>query len=153
MTNNNRDGFGRQLRGLFSAGLKEFAQIGDTVVCLRTDERLGITENSSYQLERILAQKFNPQEQQMQQTELESLDDSLIPKGYERYVTLSSSNGNEIIPMVKPEEVGLVTVRSQVIESAWLAIPGFFWIFVCVSFANVYHERTGGDFWDAFWGR
>ena len=46
-----------------------------------------------------------------------------------------------------------MTVRSELTEAAWLAVPGFVWIVVASTFYSVYHERTGGSLADAFLGR
>ena len=55
--------------------------------------------------------------------------------------------------VVTPEEVGLTSVRDELGNAVWLAVPGFFWVYVAVSFYGTYHERTGGSIGDAFLGR
>ena len=52
--------------------------------------------------------------------------------------------------IVTPEEIGLVTIKADWTEALYLAIPGFFWIFVASSFSSYYTDRYGGNFWDAF---
>jgi len=52
--------------------------------------------------------------------------------------------------VVTPEEIGLVSVKADWTEAMYLAVPGFFWIFVAMSFSNYYTDRYGGSFWDAF---
>lgn len=69
------------------------------------------------------------------------------------YVTLFSPNVQKEAVVVSPQEVGLSSVKTELGDAAWLAVPGFFWVFVASSFYNTYHERTGGSFLDAFWGR
>ena len=75
--------------------------------------------------------------------------------GASRLVTLYSpvyhKDGSPVV--VSPEEVGITSVRSELNSAAFLAVPGFFWVFVATSFYNIYHERTGGSFVDAFLGR
>lgn len=154
-----RNNFGRQLRGLRSTGLKTTIETGDTVICRREIPSLGIWEGKSYELRSIYAQKFQEQSQTVERIALQSLDDP-VPPGYDRYVTLYSplytsgqiSDNNSPV-IVTPEEVGLVSVRRELMDSVLLAIPGFFWVVVAISFYNYYHERTGGTFFDAIWGR
>ena len=55
--------------------------------------------------------------------------------------------------MVSPQEVGLSSVKNELGDAAWLAVPGFFWVFVASSLYHSYHEKTGGSVLDAFWGR
>ena len=150
-----RNNLGRELRGLQSAGLKKQMEPGDTVVCTREVASAGIYENRGYELQSIYAQRFNPQTQKMEKLSLASLDQHEIPpgKGYTRYVTLYSPVYHKEPVVVTPEEVGLVSVRSTVVDSIRLAIPGAFWVYVCFVFYGIYHERTGGSFVDAFWGR
>lgn len=52
--------------------------------------------------------------------------------------------------VVTPEEIGLVSVKADWTEALYLAVPGFFWVFVAMSFSNYYTDRYGGGFWDAF---
>ena len=52
--------------------------------------------------------------------------------------------------VVTPEEIGLVSVKSYWTEALFLAVPGFFWVFVAMSFSNYYTDRYGGSFLDAF---
>jgi hypothetical protein len=130
---------------------------GDTVVAKRDIATLQIYENASYELVSVYAQRFVKETQQMEKVALSSLDENEIPAGYDRYVTLYSSkyhtDGGKGPVVVTPEEAGLVSVRHEIVGALWLAVPGLFWIFVATSFANYYHTRTGGDFFDAFWGR
>mmetsp|Transcript_30594 Transcript_30594/g.50525 ORF Transcript_30594/g.50525 Transcript_30594/m.50525 type:complete len:217 (+) Transcript_30594:1-651(+) len=128
---------------------------GDTVICKRNVPTMGIYENKAYELQSIYAQAFQESTQKMEQIPLTNLEADSIPPGYDRYITLYNPSyhktGQPVI--VTPEEVGLVSVRSELVTSMWLAIPGFFWVFVAANFYNIYHERTGGSFSDAFWGR
>ncbi|KAL7527711.1 hypothetical protein ACHAWF_002280 [Thalassiosira exigua] len=150
-----RDNFGRSIRGLQSSALKTTVNVGDTVVCKRSLLDLGIYENSSYEVRSIYAQYFDEETQQIVKQPLASLDDGAgARQGSQVYMSLFSPqhhSGEGVI--VTPEEVGLVSVREELGNAAWLAVPGFFWVFVAASFYNTYHERTGGSFGDAFWGR
>jgi hypothetical protein len=153
-TDTRRNLLGSELRGLQSAGMKSTMEPGDTVVAKRDIPSLGIFENASYELVSVYAQRFLVETQQMEKLPLASLDEA-VPAGHDRYVTLYSAkyhDGKGPV-VVTPEEAGLVTVRKEIVAALWLALPGFFWIFVALSFANYYHARTGGNFFDAFWGR
>ena len=52
--------------------------------------------------------------------------------------------------LVTPEEIGFVSVKADWTEALYLAVPGFFWVFVAMSFSNYYTDRYGGSFLDAF---
>lgn len=131
--------------------MKSGVEVGDTVVCKRSVPNLGIVENSSYEVTSIYSQYFDEETQRIVKRPLSGLDDDAFIGNREKvYVALLSSEGEVI---VSPEEAGLVTVREELGEAAWLAVPGFFWVAVVASFYNTYHERTGGSFGDAFWGR
>ena len=152
-----RDNFGRSLRGLQSSALKSTIDTGDTIVCKRSIPNLGIYADLSYEVTSIYTQTFNDETQQIVKQQLSSLnnddDDGITTK--EVYLTLYSpqfhSEGGPVV--VTPEEVGLISIRDELGNAAWLALPGFFWIFVAASFFNTYHERTGGSFGDALLGR
>ena len=149
-----RDILGRSIRGFQSSALKKTIEPGDTVVCKSEIPTLNIVENASYEVDSIYAQYFDDETQSIVKQQLSSLDEP-IPPNSERYVTLYSpvhhKDGAPVV--VTPEEVSLASVRSELNSAAWLAVPGFFWVFVASSFYNIYHERTGGSFVDAFWGR
>ncbi|KAL3787711.1 hypothetical protein HJC23_012137 [Cyclotella cryptica] len=150
--NNPRDNLGRALRGFQSSAFKEEIEVGDTVVCKFPIPNLGIYENTSYELRSVYAQSFDEETQSIVKMQLNGLNDP-IPPGSALYVILFSPNHHTDAVVVSPEEVGLSSVRSELGDAAWLAVPGFFWVFVASNFYNIYHERTGGTFMDAFWGR
>ena len=104
----------------------------------------------------IYTQSFDDESQQVIKKQLNSLDDYDTNSDKSKvYMTLYNpqyhTDGSPVV--VTPEEVGLITIREEIGNAAWLAIPGFFWIYVCASFFNTYHERTGGSFGDAMMGR
>jgi hypothetical protein len=153
--------------------------IGDTVFCTRSLPRLGIYENSSYEVTSIYVQYFDDETQTIVKVPLGCLDDANADgenddvivaarrgggggmggkNAPSLYVTLYSpkyhSGGRGVGDVVvSPEEVGMTSVRDEFTNAAWLAVPGFFWVYVAFSFYSVYHERTGGSLADAFWGR
>lgn len=149
--NNPRDNLGRALRGFQSSAFKGEIEVGDTVICKLPIPNLGIYENTSYELRSVYAQSFDDETQSIVQMQLNGLNDP-IPRGSVMYVTLFSPNYHTDAVVVTPEEVGLSSIRSELGDAAWLAVPGFFWVFVASSFYNTYHQRTGGNFMDAFWG-
>jgi len=144
-----RDELGRQIRGLRSDGRME---PGDTVVCTREIPSLGIYPNVGYELRSVYAQVFQESTQTMERIPLESLE-SDVPRGYDRYISLFSPKCHEEPVVVTPEEVGLISVRRELGDAAWLGLGGFFWVFVAFTFYSNYHERTGGSVVDAFLGR
>lgn len=154
---NPRDNFGRSpLRRFQSSALKTVIETGDTIVCKNSVPSLSIYENASYEVVAIYAQSFNEETQQVEKTMMNCIDEDSsanLPSKSQLYVSLFSPVHHEKPVIVSPEEVGLATVRSELGNAVWLAIPGFFWIFLASSFYNIYHERTGGSFSDAFWGR
>lgn len=147
-----RGDFARAIIGFQSSALKETIETGDTVVCKQPIPSLGIYENASYELKSIYAQYFDEATQSIVKKPLASLDEAM-PVGSERYIILFSPSYHTEPVIVSPDEVGLSSVRSELGSAAWLAVPGFFWVFVASSFYNIYHERTGGNFLDAFLGR
>ena len=153
---NPRDNFGRSLRSFQSSALKTVVEAGDTIVCKQSVPSLAIYENTSYEVMSIYAQSFNEETQQIEKQMMDYIDEdsaSNLTTNSKLYITLFSPIHHKEPVVVSPEEVGLVTVRSELGQAALLAVPGFFWIFVASTFYNIYHERTGGSFSDAFWGR
>lgn len=148
-----RDNFGRSIRGLQSSALKTTVEVGDTVVCKRSLPNLGIYEDSSYEVKSIYTQYFDEDMQKIVKQPLTSLDDTNVANQNKVYMTLFSPEHHSEAVVVSPEEVGLVSIREELGNAAWLAVPGLFWVVLAASFYNTYHERTGGSFSDAFWGR
>lgn len=149
---NPRGDFGRSIRRFQSSALKETVQVGDTVVCKKAVPSLGIYDKTSYEVKSIYAQYFDDVSQSVVKQPLGSIYET-IPQGSELYMTLFSPIHHSEPVVVSPNEVGLSSVRNELQSAAWLAVPGFFWVFVAANFYNTYHERTGGSFGDAFWGR
>ena len=150
-----RDDFGRSIRGLQSSALKTSIEAGDTVVCKRSLPNLNIYQDTSYEVKSIYTQSFDDETQQIIKQPLGSLevDGSNNPRGVQVYMTLFSPQCHTEPVIVTPEEVGLITIRQELGNAVWLAVPGFFWVFLAASFYNTYHERTGGSLGDAFLGR
>jgi len=151
---------GSSLRGL---NLRDTVEVGDRVVCKRSVPGQGIYENASYEVTSIYVQSFDDETQTVSRVKYGSLDEGVAAAsspsssggGGQLYMTLYSPRYHEGAggAVVTPEEAGLATVRSELTEAAWLALPGFVWIVVASTFYGVYHERTGGSLADAFLGR
>lgn len=73
------------------------------------------------------------------------------PPGYTRYVSLFSPQHHERpVTVCYPDEVVLVPLRDEVLDSVVTALPLFgFWTALAWSFAYKYNARYGGDFVDA----
>ena len=80
-----------------------------------------------------------------------------VPSGYQLYITLYSQmyhdndkfGGRAVI--TTPEEVGLVSMKDEVVDSVLVALPILsFWVGTCLTFSNWYTEKYGGSFMDAF---
>lgn len=156
-SNNNNDDERDNFSRAMSSALKDSIEVGDAVVCKRSLPSLGIYDNSSYEVKSIYYQHFDEDTQQVVKEPLGSLDTTnytfSTPKN-QVYMTLYSPqyHSDEAV-VVTPEEVGLVSVREELGNAAWLAVPGFFWVFLAASFYSTYHERTGGSIGDALMGR
>lgn len=87
------------------------------------------------------------------------LDEESLP-GYTLYVKIynpvyhdNEKFGNQSV-IVTPEEVGLRSMKDEVIESILVAVPILsFWLGTCFVFANTYNQKYGGNFVDALLGR
>jgi hypothetical protein len=174
-------GIGEGARRASAASRKPAIAIGDTVFCKRSLPHLGIFENTSYEVTSIYIQYFDDETQTIMKVPLGCMDDANIDRENDGddvvvaarrgggggmggknapslYVTLYSpkhhSGGRGAGDVVvSPEEVGLTSVRDELTNAAWLAVPGFFWVYVASTFYSAYHDRTGGSIADAFWGR
>lgn len=159
-----------------STALRAEINTGDTVVCKISIPTLGIYENSSYEVTSMYVQYFNDETQTVVKRPVKSLgkdadgEDIIVAAAAQQgqkkmkknearlYVTLYSprhhTGGRDAgAVVVAPEEVGMISVRDELGNAVWLAVPGFFWVYVAVSLYGTYHERTGGSIGDAFMGR
>ncbi len=87
------------------------------------------------------------------------LEEESFP-GYSLYIRIynpmyhdNEQFGNQSV-IVTPEEVGLRSMKDEVIESVLVAVPILsFWLGTCFVFANTYTQKYGGSFTDALLGR
>jgi hypothetical protein len=149
--------------------------VGDWVVAKRDVPRLGIRAGAVYKLlaiflkgaggggdnstggttgaqgigvEVVPLERYGDDEQQQQQ--------QLQGGSYTKYLRVYNPRDHDKMKnpeqgvLVTPEEIGLVSVKADWTEALYLAVPGFFWVFVAMSFSNYYTDRYGGSFLDAF---
>lgn len=156
-SNNNNNNLVTDLEGIQEAiSMKDTVEVGDTIICKVDLPNQGFIINEPYRVEAIYVQRFNTETQTIEKYQLNNLN-SIIPLDYNNqqqiYVSLYNPKFQSSPQIVTPQEIGLTNIKSEIIDSIWLAIPGFFWLFLCISFYTYYHERTGGSFMDAIFGR
>ena len=156
----NRVDFVRQVLGVKNTGLDDIVKVGDVIIAKQEVLELGIERDEGYQIISMYDQGFNEELNIVEKIPLSTIDtskDSTMrsnKQGYTRYIQLSiSKNGpfdnDNVGVIVTPDEIGLTTLKSEVFNAMLLAIPGFIWVFVALSFANNYNDRYGGNFFDA----
>lgn len=123
---------------------------------------LGIFADQTYELKSIYLQGVNNESGEVEKIPLPKLDltGEAIPSGYTLYISLYSAmyhdndkhRGRPII--ATPEEVGLVSMKDEVLDSVLVAIPILsFWLGTIFVFVTKYNQRYGGDFFDALFGK
>ena len=63
--------------------------------------------------------------------------------GFTKYIVLYSRKYHEDTgPVIlRPNEVQVVTVKDEIADSAWLALPGLFWVWLAFTFYQYGVER------------
>jgi hypothetical protein len=129
---------------------------GSTVVPSSDIPLLGIWQFQTYALQSIFDQGSPSQHSAaggdsiVEKIPVATLSDPISRPGYTRYITLYSPKYHEEPITITPDEVGLLSIREEVMDSLLMALPIFgFWTAVAFSFANTYNERYGGNFIDA----
>jgi hypothetical protein len=160
--NDNDTPLGRTLRGLWQTGMKESVEVKSMVVAKADLPSLGIWMDQTYELRSIYWQGVNPETNVVEQLPLDTLQNTVSkdrpssPVGYTQYIELYNPMYHELMGAVKvtPEEVGLVSLRTEVLDSILFALPVLgFWTATSFMFAKTYNDRYGGDFLDALFGR
>jgi hypothetical protein len=126
--------------------------VGSTVIAKTTIPSLGIWQFQSYELQSIFDQGSADNGVTANRISVRALTAPRSKPGYTRYITLYSSKYHQAQGPITltPEEVGLVSVKDEVLDSLLWALPLFgFWLAVAVSFANLYNDRYGGNWIDA----
>jgi hypothetical protein len=148
------------MSNLARTGMKDLEelQVGDVVVAKIDAPALRIWKGSGYEITAMYVKGANPDTGLVEEIPLETFcsvqgnGNRNWPSSYKKYLKVYNPRDHrEDGPViVSPEEIGLVTVRSEIVEAMLLAIPGFFWVFVAAAFASSYNEQYGGTFWNAF---
>jgi hypothetical protein len=152
-TMDNDTPIGRFLRGLVRTGMKDTVNVNAIVIAKADIQSLGIWMDQSYELQSIYLQGLNPETNLIEKISLETLtDEATATRGYTKYIKLySPMYHKERGPVVvTPEEVGLISLRDEVLDSILFALPVLaFWTTTAFMFAKTYNERYGGNFIDA----
>lgn len=123
--------------------------VGSIVVPSYDIPSLGIWKSQSYELQAIFDQG-SQDGTTIEKVQVSSLSEPSARAGYTRYITLHSSRYHKEPVIITPGEVGLVSMRNEVINSVLVALPILgFWTTVAISFVNSYTDRYGGTFLDA----
>jgi len=128
-------------------------QTGDVVISGCDVPGLGLVKYQSYELKRVYWQGLVGT--RVVKRDVANLDDPLPPssgeegaaaalEGAVKYLVLYSPQYHgETGPVVATRaEVELVTLADEVLASVWLAVPGLFWVWLCVQFYQ-YGVATG----------
>ena len=138
---------------IVKTGMKDLndLQVGDVVVAKMDVPSLSIWRGSGYQITGMYYKGANPETGMPEEIPLSKFnEESAAKRGYQKYLEIYNPRDHRDGPViVSPEEIGLVTLKSELKEAMLLAIPGFFWVFVAAAFVNWYSSQYGGSFWDA----
>jgi hypothetical protein len=161
------------LSRLAKSGIKnlEDLQMGDVVVAKKDVPSLRIWRGLGYEIIAIYLKGVNRETGLVEEIPLETFYGvvsseaseatrapkdvfSKSPVGYTKYLKVyNPRNHADCGPVVvSPEEIGLVTLKSELTQAILLAIPGFFWVFVAAAFSSYYNDQYGGNFWNALFG-
>ena len=95
------------------------------------------TQYQSYELQRIYWQG-TIEEGAVERRDVPTLDAAAPPElqAPQKYLVLFNPgyHAKSGPVVVRPDEVTIVTLMDEVLDSAWLAIPGFFWVIVAWNF-------------------
>ena len=119
-------------------------KIGDTVIANLDVPTYSIVRAQSYELQRVYYQGVV--DGAVDRVDVDSLEAAAPAgcEGFTKYLVLYSAryHTDSGPVVVRPDEVEVVTVRDEVADSAWLALPGLFWVWVCYTFYQ-YGVETG----------
>lgn len=143
---------GRMARGIARTGWKDKGalQVGDVVVAKAEIPSLSIWVGAGYEIMELYSQGVSAESGQVEKIPLNTLDEAVSKVGYTQYMKVYSPKYHKNPVVVSAEEMGLRTIKAELTEAMWLAIPGFFWVFVASAFASNYNAKYGGNFLDAF---
>lgn len=130
--------------------------VDDWVVAKRDLPSLGIRAGAAYKIRSIFLKGTVASESTglgVETIPLETYGDE-TRVGYTKYLKVYNPRDHDTLEekgvLVTPEEIGLTSVKADWTEALFLAVPGFFWVFVAMAFSNYYTDRYGGSFFDAF---
>lgn len=97
----------------------------------------GIVRAQAYEIQDIYYQGVGA-DATIERVSVDAID-AKIPdgcQGYTQYVKLFSRRyHSDTGPVIlRPSEVNLVSVKDEIKDSAWLALPGLFWVWVVYNF-------------------
>ena len=139
-------GFGALLEGLSKSGISSSITKGCIVIPRVDIPEMRIVEAQNYEVMDIYLQGTS-EEALIERVSLQSLNDPrpLGTETYTLYLKLYNPRYNDEPVIVTPEEVGLVSVKDEIVEALLFAVPGLaFWTCVSIFFYS-YGSITGGD--------
>ena len=139
--------FGIELAWVLADAARQIARgstrTGDLVIA--GADTSDLVQYQSYVLERVYFQG-DDDDGAVRRVDIEDLEAAAPPgcAGYTKYLALYSPryHSKKGPAIVRPEEAQLIPLRKEVADSAFLAIPGFFWVAVCYNFIE-YGKATG----------
>lgn len=119
-------------------------QPGDTVVAQSDVLAYGILRAQQYEVKRIYFQGVVDGSVQRVDVDRMEAPPPAECAGFSKFLVLFNPKYHaESGPVVvRPDEVQLTTVRNEIADSAWLALPGLFWVWVAYTFYE-YGETSG----------
>ena len=126
--------------------------VGSQVIAMNpwnsSSPEYGIVRAQSYELQRVYFQGIGS-DGEVRRVDVKSLEAKAPADcaGFTKYLVLFSRryHDNTGPVIVRPNEVELVTVKDEITASAWLALPGLFWVWLAYTIYQ-YGESHGGIF-------
>ena len=126
-------------------------RVGDEIIAGNdwnsSSPAFGILRSQGYELQRVYYQGVR--DGKVERVDVQSLEARPPPDcaGFTKYMCLYSSKYHATSgPVVlSPNEVEVVRMRDEITDSAWLALPGLFWVWLAFTFWR-YGEENGGAF-------
>ena len=145
------ENLGKMVRSI-GGGMGDKVGVGSIVVAGREIPSLGIKIHQSYEVKEIF-DKAASDDGLVEKIPVTDLGYDVAPD-YTRYIMIYNQMYQEEPVVVTPEEMGLVSMRQEIVDSVWMALPILtFWTTLCFTFSKLYTDRYGGDFMDALFGR
>ena len=138
-------------RSLLGLNRPDSIKVGDEIIAGNdynsSSPAFGVIRFQAYKLQRVYYQGVR--DGLVERVDVESLE-AKPPSGcagYTKYMCLYSSKYHAASgPVVlSPTEVEVVRMKDEIADSAWLALPGLFWVWLAYTFWR-YGEDNGGAF-------